>query len=252
MLSKNKGEFMPSDAEITNYDKIAELFITHAGRIDSWNNIYERPNTIARLGELKGKDVLDLGCSTGFFTEYVLGQGVKSVTAVDASKKLIEKLVGRIKDKRLTTYCADIGRPMPFLKSNFFDVIICSLVIDYVKEWAPMFEEFYRVVKKGGRVVVATSHPFAQYLYMKRRNLPQSYFAFEMFEDEWGRRGPKPFKTHYYIRPLNEVLRPIIQSRFKIISIDEPLPDERCKEIAPDEYQRLLERPGFLFIVLEK
>ncbi len=243
---------MKNDAEITNYDPIAEEFIRHAGRENSWNNLYERPNTVARLPELKEKNVLDLGCSTGFFTEYALGQGAKSVTSVDASRKLVERLAGRIKDKRLTTHCADIGSPMPFLKSNFYDVIICSLVLDYIKDWVPMFEEFYRVVEKGGRAVIATGHPFASYLYLERNNRLESYFAFRMIEDTWGIRGPRPFKTHYYIRPLHEVLRPMIQSKFKIISIDEPLPDERCKEISPETYEDLMERPGFLFIVLEK
>lgn len=243
---------MPGDAEITNYDSIAEAFLAHSGRIDSWNNIYDRPNIIKRLPELKGKDILDLGCSTGFYTEYVLGKDAKSVTAVDASKKLVGRLAGRIKDKRLTTHCADIGQPMPFLKSDSYDVIICSLVIDYVKDWAPMFEEFYRVVKKGGRVVISTGHPFAQYLYMKRKGEEISYFAFQMYEDSWGHSKGHPFTTHYYIRPLNDVLRPIIESNFKIVSIDEPLPDERCREISPETYDRLMERPGFLFIVLEK
>jgi SAM-dependent methyltransferase len=243
---------MASDAEITNYDAIEEEFLAHAGREKSWNNIYERPNTLKLLPDLKGKNVLDLGCSTGFFTEYVLGKGIKSATSVDASQKLIERLAGRVKDNRLTTHCADIGSPMPFLKTDFYDVIICSLVIDYVKDWLPMFGEFYRVAKKGGRVIISTGHPFAQYLYLQRIGKPKSYFTFELFEDEWGRGSPQPFKTHYYMRPLNEVLRPIIQSKFKMISIDEPLPDERCKEIAPVEYQKLIERPGFLFIVLEK
>jgi SAM-dependent methyltransferase len=243
---------MPSDAEITNYDPIAERFIEHAGRIDSWNNLYERPNTIARLPELEEKNVLDLGCSTGFFTEYVLGQGVRSVTSVDASRKLIERLAGRVKDKRLTTHCADIGQPMPFLKSDYYDVIISSLVLDYIKDWAAVLNELYRVVISGGRVVISVGHPFAQYLYLQRIGKPKSYFAFEMFGDVWARRGARPFKTHYYIRPMHEVLRPLIQSKFRIIGIDEPAPDERCKEISPETYEQLMERPGFLFIVLEK
>jgi SAM-dependent methyltransferase len=243
---------MKSDAELTNYDQIAERFIEHANREDSWNNLYERPNTIARLPALEGKDVLDLGCSTGFFTEYALGKGVKSVTSIDASQKLVDKLAGRIKDKRLITHCADIGQPMQFLKSDFYDVIICSLVMDYIKDWKPMIAEFYRVVKKGGRVVIATGHPFASYLYLSRQNRVESYFTFKMIEDTWAVRSQKPFKTHYYIRPLHEVLRPMIQSEFKIISIDEPLPDDRCKEISPETYEDLLEKPSFLFIVLEK
>lgn len=242
---------MPTDVEITNYDPIAEAFLVHAGRIDSWNNLYERPNTLARLPELKGKNVLDLGCSTGFYTEYALENGA-TVTAVDASQKLIDRLATRVKSPKVMRHCKDIGQPMPFLKTNTFDVIICSLVLDYIKNWQPVMAELYRVLKNGGRVVISTGHPFAQYLYMQRIGQPTSYFSFRMFEDVWGRRGPQPFKTHYYIRPLHEVLRPVIQSKFKIVSIDEPVPDEKCKKISPETYERLLERPGFLFIVLEK
>jgi len=242
---------MPSDSEITNYDPIADIFLTHAGRIDSWNNLYERPNTIARLPELKGKTVLDLGCSTGFYTEYALEHGA-TVTAIDASQKLIDRLAAKIQSPKVELHCADIGQPMPFLMSASFDVIICSLVLDYIKDWKPLMAELYRILKKGGRVVIATGHPFASYLYLERINRTESYFAFKMIEDTWAVRGPKPFKTHYYIRPLHEVLRPIIQSEFKIISIDEPPPDERCQEISPQTYEQLLERPGFLFLVLEK
>ena len=184
---------MKSDAEITNYDPIAERFIEHAGREDSWNNLYERPNTLARLPELEGKDVLDLGCSTGFFTDYVLEKGVKSVTSVDASRKLIERLAGRIKDKRLTTQCADIGSPMPFLKSDFYDVIICSLVIDYVKDWAPMFGEFYRVVKKGGRAVITTGHPFANIYIYSAWVIRRVTLLLKCIEDIWARRGARTF-----------------------------------------------------------
>jgi len=242
---------MKSDAEITNYDHIADVFVTHAERIDSWNNIYERPNTIARLPDLNGKKVLDLGCSTGFFTEYALGKGAE-VTGVDASQKLVDRLAKKVFPPKVKLHCADIGQPMPFLKSGSFDVVICSLVMDYIKDWDALLAELYRVLKKGGRIVIATGHPFASYLYFTQNNRPISYYDFKMVEDTWAVRGPQPFKTRYYIRPLKEVLRPIIESRFKIISIDEPLPDERCQEISPQTYEDLLERPGFLFIVLEK
>ncbi len=242
---------MSSDVEITNYDPIADIFIAHAGRIDSWNNLYERPNTLSRLPDIKGKNVLDLGCATGFFTEYALGKGA-DVTAVDASQKLIDKLGAKIKSPKVKLHCADIGQPMPFLKTSSFDAIICSLVLDYIKDWKPVIAELYRVLKKEGRVVIATGHPFSSYLYLARIKRPESYFAFKMIEDTWAVRSPRPFKTHYYIRPLHEVLRPIIESKFKIISIDEPLPDERCKEISPGDYQRLMDQPSFLFIVLEK
>jgi ubiquinone/menaquinone biosynthesis C-methylase UbiE len=194
---------------------------------------------------------LDLGCSTGLFTEYALRHGA-SVTAIDASQAMINKLTQKIKSPNVKLHCADIGQPMPFLESASFDVIICSLVMDYIKDWEPMLAELYRVLKKGGRLVIATGHPFASYLYLTRISKIESYFDFKMIEDTWAVRSPHPFKTHYYTRPLHEVLRPMIQSKFKIISIDEPPPDEKCKEISPQTYETLMNMPGFLFITLEK
>jgi SAM-dependent methyltransferase len=242
---------MQSDAEITNYDRIADAFIAHAARPESWNNMYERPNTIARLPDLQGKNVLDLGCATGFFTRYALEHGA-NVTGVDASQAMIDRLGRKIKSPRLTLHRADIGQPMPFLKSGFYDVAIVSLVLDYIKDWNPLLAELYRVLKKKGRVIISVGHPFSDYLYLVRKNRPESYHAFKMLEDTWGISGPNPFKVHYYIRPLNEVLRPIIQSEFKLISLDEPLPDDNCRDLDPGSYERLMTQPGFLFIVLEK
>jgi len=238
---------LTNDSELTSYDSIAEIFLEHIERPDSWNNLYERPHTLSRLPSLKDKSVLDLGCSSGFYTEYALKNGA-NVTAVDVSKKLIDRLVSRIKSPRLKLFCADIAQPMPFLESASFDCVICSLVIDYIKDWEPLFRELYRVMKKGGRLVISTHHPFAIYLHFRK----YSYFEFKFVEDTWGLGTGRPFKTRFYIRPLTDTLRPIIQSQFKIVSIDEPLPTEKCKEIDPETYERLCERPGFIFIVLEK
>jgi SAM-dependent methyltransferase len=239
---------MTSDAELTNYDSISvEDYLAHVERPLSWNNLYERPAMIERLPALQGKNVLDIGCASGFFTDYALKNGA-SVTGVDISKVMIDKLASRIMSLKLKIYCADISQPMPFLKPDTYDCVICSLVFHYIKDWEPLLAELYRVMKKGARLVISTHHPFDMYLYLK----PPSYFDFKLVEDTWGSGGPHPFKVHFYMRPLNEVLRPIVQSSFKIISVDEPLPTEKCKELAPEAYKRLSERPSFLFIVLEK
>jgi SAM-dependent methyltransferase len=239
---------MPNDSDSTSYDSIAvDDYLEHIERPLSWNNIYERPATIERLPPLKGKNVLDIGCASGFYTEYALKNGA-SVTAVDISQKMLDRLTSKIKSDMLKIYRADISKPMPFLKADSYDCVICSLMLHYIKDWDPVFTELYRVMKKGGRLVISTHHPFDIYQYLK---LP-SYYDFKLVEDTWASSGPHPFKVHFYVRPLNELLRPIVQSKFKIISIDEPLPTEKCKELDPRTYQRLMERPGFLFIVLEK
>jgi SAM-dependent methyltransferase len=239
---------MPDDTELTSYDSIAvEDYLAHVERPLSWNNLYERPAFIERLPPLEGKNVLDAGCASGYYTEYALQHGA-GVTALDISQKMLDALGARIKSDNLTIRRTDISQPMPFLKDSYFDCVICSLVLHYIKDWTPVLAELYRVMKKGGQLVISTHHPFAIYQYIR----PPSYFDFKIVEDTWGAKGPRPFKVHYYIRPLKEVLRPIINSQFRVISIDEPLPTEKCRELDSVTYTRLMERPAFLFIVLEK
>lgn len=140
---------MPRDAEITNYDSIADEFLTHISRPNSWNNLYERPNILARLPSLDGITALELGCSSGFFTEYMLKHGA-NVTGIDASRVMIDKLKARLTSPSLKLFCADISQPMPFLESSSYDVTLCSLVIDYIKDWQPLFKELHRVLRKAG------------------------------------------------------------------------------------------------------
>jgi SAM-dependent methyltransferase len=238
---------MTGDTELTSYDSInVEEYLKHIERPDSWNNLYERPYLIAKLPVLKDKSVLDIGCGSGYYTDYALKEEAK-VTAVDISQKMIGLLTSRIKSADLTLHCSDISRPMPFLAGESYDILIGSLTLHYIRDWNPLLLEFYRVMKAGGRVFMTTHHPLAMFLYLQ----PESYYDFKLVEDTWGTPGSQ-FKVRYYNRPLTEVLRPLLKSNFRIESFEEMLPDESLKESHPELYQRLIERPGFLFIELEK
>jgi ubiquinone/menaquinone biosynthesis C-methylase UbiE len=237
---------MADDTQFTDYDDAAiEKYLEHLET--SWNSLYERPAMIERLPELKDKNVLDAGCAAGYFTEYALNRGA-SVTAIDISQKMLDRLLQNTKTEKLKTYRADLSQPLPFLKDAEFDCIICSMTIHYIKDWQPTLAEFYRVLKAGGRLVISTLHPLATCLFFK----PESYFDTKLVSVPWVNKASQPLNVRYYIRPFHEVLRPIIRSGFKMVSIDEPLPGEECKNRDPSTYARLVKEPGLLFIVMEK
>src|ERR1700751_6401245 len=55
---------------------------------------------------------------------------------------------------------AELGSPLPFLDDTFDDVT-ASLVLHYLEDWGPALAELRRVLKPGGRLIVAVDHPFA-------------------------------------------------------------------------------------------
>ena len=237
---------MTDVSDTTNYDSIAEMYLAHVERPNSWNNLYERPHMLSRIHSLQGKNVLDLGCGSGFYTKHALEKGAH-VTAVDASEIMIARLSSVLESPRLRLIHADITEPLSFLESESFDCVMCSLVLHYIDDWKPLLSELYRVMKKNGELVISTHHPFTDYLFLNK----SSYFERALVEDTWG-RGDRSFKVHYYTRSLADILRPIIESQFSIESIEEPLPTERVKQASPKTYERLSEKPGFLFIILRK
>ena len=164
--------------------------------------------------------MLDLGCGSGFYVDYALAKGAY-VTGIDASQLTIDRLSKHVASPNLRLVCADVAALMPFLQSDSFDYVICSLIIHYIKDWERLFAELYRVMKKDARLFISTHHPYMVLDHPLMKNV--SYFETTLVEDTWGKKE-QPFKVHYYTRSLTNILKPSINSRFKIVSIDEPQP----------------------------
>jgi 2-polyprenyl-3-methyl-5-hydroxy-6-metoxy-1,4-benzoquinol methylase len=86
--------------EITNYDAFAEDYVIHMAN-KSEVEICDRALFRSLLMNIKDKHVLDVGCGSGYYSEYCIRSG-SFVTAVDYS--------GKILDRRPRT-C--ISRPVP-------------------------------------------------------------------------------------------------------------------------------------------
>ncbi|HKP35217.1 MAG TPA: methyltransferase domain-containing protein, partial [Pyrinomonadaceae bacterium] len=48
-------------------------------------------------------------------------------------------------------------------EDNSFDLIVCNLVLEHIRDLSFIFSEASRVLMKGGRFFVCELHPFRQY-----------------------------------------------------------------------------------------
>lgn len=226
------------------YEKLAERY---AALIDTkpHNAYYERPAMLSLLPNVRGKRVLDAGCGPGAYTEILLKRGAM-VVGVDISPRMLELARKRVGSKA-EFHLADMTRPMRFLKSGVFDVVISPLAIPYVRDLASLFKEFYRLLKKPGILVFSDGHPFGDYLFFKKRRKAKNYFNTELVGCIWHGFGIRVFVPGYR-RPLNALLNPLIDAGFRIDRIVEPLPTKEFKKADAGAYEKLQRMPAFICV----
>ena len=104
---------------------------------------------LSLLGELSGRDVVDLGCGTGRLEEVVLPQlGEGTVVAVDFSPGMIEQASRRCGDPRVTWLCRDVLETG--LSSGSADVVLCFDAFPHFPDSAAVLREAARWLRPGG------------------------------------------------------------------------------------------------------
>ena len=243
-LQKSLGE--------QNYELFAERYAA-AVETKAHNAYYERPATLSLLPNVQGLRVLDAGCGPGIYTEWLLNHGAQ-VVACDVTPKMLEITRRRIahslpesEQQCLEIHRADLTQPLVFADEATFDLVLCPLVLDYIADWQPVFEEFFRVLQPGGILVFSCGHPTGDFLYTQRKQLtPGNYFEVEQFAMEWKGFGePYPVITSYR-RPLMAMLNPLAKARFVLDEILEPRPNTQFQAANPKGYDKLMKEPGFI------
>ena len=105
-------------------------------------------------GLKKDASILDFGCGTGNFTKFIREKGYRNVVGTDISKILLESA----KAKGNNVFLAK-GEKIP-VKSESFDAIILTDVIEHLPDLNKSFGELWRVLKKNGRVFITYPNPF--------------------------------------------------------------------------------------------
>jgi ubiquinone/menaquinone biosynthesis C-methylase UbiE len=223
------------------YNELAEAY---AALVDTkpHNAYYERPATLSLLPDVNGKRILDAGCGPGVYSEWLVAHGA-IVVALDANEKMVALARQRL-GEMVQVLQANLEAPLDFLADGSFDIVVCPLVMDYIKEWEPTLKEFHRILRTQGCLVFSMEHPYMKYA---THHLMSNYFKVERVEYVWRGFG-KPVNVPSYRRPLSGVINPLLQAGFILEQILEPIPTEEFWERDPEDYEELMRSPGFMCI----
>jgi len=115
---------------------------------------------IAKNYDKRDKKLLDIGAGDCQYKSYFKNLKYYSQDIENNSQKNID-------------YVSDI-KPIP-LKNASFDYLLCTQVLEHLKEPHLAFKEFYRILKKGGSLFLTTHLSFEEHL------TPVDYFRFTRY-----------------------------------------------------------------------
>jgi SAM-dependent methyltransferase len=129
-----------------------------------WSVTYDRPLRLfpieeppmhALIDALPPGAALDAACGTGRYSAYLAGRG-NQVTGVDQSEAMLELAREKLPDA--TFRPGDLTRlPVP---DRSFDTVVCALALVHLPQVDTAMDEFARVLRPGGRLIVSDVHPF--------------------------------------------------------------------------------------------
>jgi ubiquinone/menaquinone biosynthesis C-methylase UbiE len=134
---------------------------------DRWAAVYdhdgnpllglETPAVQAAVGDVRGLNILDLGCGTGRHSLWLAAAGA-TVTAVDFSEGMLAEARRKLGAEEIEFIRHDLHQPLSFTDGQF-DLVVSGLVLEHLRELDGFFAEAHRVLQSGGRAVVSAMHP---------------------------------------------------------------------------------------------
>jgi len=202
-------------APAADYDGFAAAYSTRNEK-SLFNAYYERPEMIRLAGDVAGLTVLDAGCGSGPLTEALQTKGAV-VSGFDLSPAMValaRQRLGEDADVRV----ADLGAPLPY-PDDTFDLVVASLSLHYVEDWASALAELRRVLEPGGRLTVSIIHPMVYAIVYPEAD----YFALTRYSEDYD-YGEETVWMTYWHRPLQDVINSFVDAGFRITRVTEPPP----------------------------
>lgn len=101
-----------------------------------------------QLGDITEKKILDFGSGKGYTADYFASRN--EVIAIEPSSELVAE---RMKKNEYSQILGD-EKYLLRLDSNYFDLVLCHNVLEYIDKREQVLNEFFRILAPGGHLSI--------------------------------------------------------------------------------------------------
>ena len=210
------------------------------------NEAVEQPAMLARLPDLAGAVVVDLGCGDGGLCREMIHRGAARAVGIDPSARMLDLARKRSADKRIEyqqCFAEDLRFP-----DRSVDLVVSSLALHYVADLAGTINSVSRWLRPGGQLLASMEHPVAT----AAPHLGPHPCVVAGYCDE-GERDTTWYISGVikYHRRVSTIVNTVLASGLDLVEIDEPAPTPESLAARPD-LDRHRQRPPILIISARK
>lgn len=216
------------------------------------------PYMLERIGDVKGKKILDLGCGEGGYSRE-LAKRYAEVVAIDCSKSSIDYSTEQAEMNGLSIqHFIRNSNDLYGIDDNTFDIVLCSMMLMDCEDFDGTIKEVVRVLKPSGKLFASVLHPCfngnhtngigRQGKGITREVVVKNYFQ----PTEWEAPLPNGLTSVIWRhRTFEDYVKTFIKSGLIIVDLNEPRPTMKQAQISTT-IAWLQKIPLFLFWELRK
>jgi len=210
------------DAYADEYQATHGTFLGDEGFL--WGPEGVREDDLHALGDVAGRDVLELGCGAGQCSRWVLRHGGRPV-GLDVSMRQLQHS-RRIDDELGTAVplvCAGAA-DIPF-RSDSFDIVFSAFgALQFIADADLLVSGIARVLRPGGRLVFSVTHP-TRWMFPDDPGeegllASQSYWDRTPYVEVDDETGETRYVEHH--RTLGDWVRALAVAGFRMVDLVEP------------------------------
>jgi ubiquinone/menaquinone biosynthesis C-methylase UbiE len=206
------------------------------------NAAIEQPGLRARLPELTGRTVLDLGCGDGTLARELARRGATRVLGADPSGRMLALARARTADPQVRyvqAFAEDLS-----LRCGCADLVVSSLAFHYVADLGLVLDRIARWLGPGGWLVASMEHPLrtAELAQQDDPGAAGDYAAEGRRDQAWFVDG-----VVKYHRRVSTIVNLVLAAGLELRAVTEPGPTPEALAARP-ELDRHHRQPAILIL----
>jgi SAM-dependent methyltransferase len=260
---ENSTQVIDENAVVRAWDNNAPSWAwrVRAGH-DVYREYYNNPAMLEFIGDLSGREVLDVGCGEGYQTRILASRGAR-MTGIDLSPKMLE--LARDEERRHPAgirYERASFTDLRIFRDASFDAVVSFMALMDGPGFPDAMRAIHRVLRPGAPLIFSVLHPMITRGFgwirdesgIEVKFTVAEYFNDQPFVDRWKfSKAPdaetaQNFEVPYFRATLSQYLNSVIRAGLTISEIHEPRPIEAACREHPYLLRHRVHAPLFLYV----